>query len=238
MDSPMTTPPKRERLADQLYGQLMQAIVAGHYRKGEKLPSEKKICEIYEVSRPVVREALMRLQADDIIFSRQGSGSFVQRTPPAGLIQYASVSDLSQLLKSYEVRIAVESEACALAALRREPVHLEAMSVYLSELQNALSEHRVDRDADFNFHLEIARATGNDMFVGMLKSIHMDVDKAMNMALHITSGASAERASRVMAEHRMIFEAIERRDPEEARLALRHHINRVKQRVTDDLQDR
>ena len=49
--------------------------------EGEKLPSESQLCELYGVSRPVVREALSRLQADRVVISRHGSGTFVQRGP-------------------------------------------------------------------------------------------------------------------------------------------------------------
>lgn len=229
--------PKRERLADQLYGQLMESIVRGSFQKGEKLPSEKKISDLYKVSRPVVREALLRLQADGIIISRQGSGSYIQRIPPAGLMRFASASDISNLLKSYEVRVALECETCAIAAIRRENEDLAVMVSCLSRLEKAFAERCVDPEADFNFHMAIAKATGNEMFEKMLESIHVDIDIAMSTALHITSTSSEERAARVLSEHRMVYEAIERGDAEEARLAMRQHINRVRQRVTDNLKD-
>ncbi|WP_413615017.1 FadR/GntR family transcriptional regulator [Halomonas cupida] len=231
------TPPRREKLADKLYGKLMQAIIDGQFEKGEKLPSEHRICQHYSVSRPVVREALMRLQADGIIISRQGSGSFVQRIPPAGLIQYADASDVSLLLKSYEVRIALECESSALAAERRNEGQLIQLRDALKGMEEDFSQGRIASEADFTFHMVIAEATGNDMFPGILESIHMDIEKAMTMALSITKSASQERIDRVIGEHRMILDAIEQRDSDGARLAMRHHINRVRKRVTDNLSD-
>lgn len=229
--------PKREKLADQLYGMLTQAIIDGNYKKGEKLPSEKKICESYSVSRPVVREALMRLQADGIVISRQGSGTYIQHIPPAGLTQYADAADISILLKSYEVRIALECEASSLAAMRRSEKQLMQLGQALAAMEDDVLHDRIATKSDFQFHMLIAQSTGNHMFPEILQSIHFDIEKAMTMALSITRGASQERAQKVLNEHHVIYDAIKQGDPEGARLAMRHHISRVRQRVTDKLSD-
>lgn len=229
--------PKREKLADQVYGMLTQAIIDGNYKKGGKLPSEKKICEMYSVSRPVVREALMRLQADGIVVSRQGSGTYIQHTPPAGLTQYADAADVSLLLRSYEVRIALECEASSLAALRRNEKQLIQLNQALTKMEEDILQGRIATESDFHFHLIIAQSTGNTMFPEILQSIHLNIEKAMTMALSITRSASQERVQKVLNEHRVIYDAIEQADPEGARLAMRHHISRVRQRVTDNLSD-
>lgn len=229
--------PKREKLADQLYGMLTQAIIDGNYKKGGKLPSEKKICEMYSVSRPVVREALMRLQADGIVVSRQGSGSYIQHIPPAGLTQYADASDISILLKSYEVRIALECESSSLAAMRRSDKQLVQLHQALTKMEEDILQGRIATVSDFQFHMVIAQSTGNDMFPEILQSIHFSVEKAMTMALSITRSASQERIQKVLNEHRLIYDAIKQKDPEGARLAMRHHISCVRQRVTDNLSD-
>ena len=67
----------RVRLADQLYGQIFEQIVSGGLNVGDKLPSENEISERFGVSRPVVREALLRLRADGLITAHQGLGTFV-----------------------------------------------------------------------------------------------------------------------------------------------------------------
>ena len=233
----MEPSPRKQKLADQLYGKLMQAVINGSFKKGEKLPTEHRISEQYSVSRPVVREALMRLQADGIVVSRQGSGSFIQRIPPSGLTQYAEASDVSMLLKSYEIRIALECEASALAAIRRNEDQLAQLRKALEGMKEDFTQGRIASQADFSFHMVIAEATGNDLFPQILESIHIDIEKAMNMALSITKSASQERINRVLGEHQVIYEHIEQSDAEGARLAMRHHINRVRSRVTDNLSD-
>lgn len=61
---------QRTRLSDQLYGHIFEQIVSGKLKIGDRLPSEKEICEQFDVSRPVVREALLRLGADGLVTAR------------------------------------------------------------------------------------------------------------------------------------------------------------------------
>ena len=70
------TPPRKERLADILYGQIFEQILSGAFKEGDRLPTEHEISSAFDVSRPVVREALIRLQADGLIYARRGAGTF------------------------------------------------------------------------------------------------------------------------------------------------------------------
>src|SRR5271168_1372099 len=92
-------PRPRERLGDLLYGQILERIVSGALKEGDKLPSENQICQAFGVSRPTVREALMRLHADGLVTTRQGSGTFVQKRPSDHLTRLAKVSDIAGMLR-------------------------------------------------------------------------------------------------------------------------------------------
>src|SRR5581483_3238833 len=92
-------PGQRRRLGDQLYGQILDLIVAGKLTEGDRLPPEKTICEMFGVSRPVVREALGRLCADGLVQARQGAGTFVMSRPHARLKAFAATGDLAALLR-------------------------------------------------------------------------------------------------------------------------------------------
>ena len=130
---------KGERLADQLYGQLLEKIVSGQLMEGDKLPSENEISRAFNVSRPVIREALLRLQADGLVYSRQGAGSFVKARPPEGLIKFAQPSDVAGLLRCFEARLPFEGAAAALAAQRATP----------EGIRNRLSSPRAQRREGF-----------------------------------------------------------------------------------------
>jgi GntR family transcriptional regulator, transcriptional repressor for pyruvate dehydrogenase complex len=237
----MTTlklPPRmRERLADQVYGQILERIVSGAIKEGDKLPTEKEISLSYQVSRPVVREALMQLQADGLVVARQGSGSYVQHRPPQGLIRYVDASAIAGLLRCYEIRMSLEGEAAGLAAIRRSPQQLDRIKAALGALRAAFDARELPNVADFAFHRTIAEASCNELFVHVLETIQDTIERSMMLALSITREGSQERAERVFDEHQRIYEAIALSDREGANLAMRSHLIRARQRVTDHQRD-
>lgn len=229
---------KGERLADQLYGQLLEKIVVGELKEGDKLPSENEISRAFNVSRPVIREALLRLQADGLVYSRQGVGSFVKARPPEGLIQFAEPSDVSGLLRCFEARLPFEGTAAGLAAARATPEDVENIERTLIALEEAIEGEGLADKADFDFHMAVAKATGNDFYVSILGALNSAIKSGMQVALQITKGGTAERIQRVREEHRAIYDAIATGDAAAADLAMRYHIHRARTRVTDHMRDK
>src|SRR3546814_2482151 len=84
-----------------------------------RLPSEKELAASFQVSRPIVREALSRLRSDGILVSRHGSGSYIQHQPNRALFDVAPTGSIAGLMRTFEFRLALECEAAALAAMRR-----------------------------------------------------------------------------------------------------------------------
>ncbi len=229
---------KGERLADQLYGQLLEKIVSGQLIEGDKLPSENEISRAFNVSRPVIREALLRLQADGLVYSRQGAGSFVRARPPEGLIKFAQPSDVASLLRCFEARLPVEGAAAALAAQRASAEDIERIEQNLTELEAALNAQAIADQVDFAFHLAVARASGNDFFVSIMTSLNTVITSGIKVTLNMTQRGSHERIQKVFEEHRAIFEAISTGDATGADLAMRYHIHQARARATDRLRDR
>ena len=229
---------RRERLADQLYGKIVERIVAGALEAGDRLPSENELCRAYGVSRPVIREALMRLQADGLVYTRQGAGSFIRRQPPQGLIQFAEPSDVAGVLRCFEARLCIEGAAARLAAERGSPAAVEAIAQALPALARAMDGKGRAEDADYEFHMAVAKAAANDFFVAILGSMHAAIDGLLRISLGITKRASRERMRRVCEEHEAIYDAIHGKDPEGADLAMRYHLSRARRRITDQGHDR
>ncbi len=228
---------RKERLGDMLYGQFLEQIVSGALKEGDKLPSENQICRASQVSRPTVREALMRLHADGLVSTRQGSGTYVQKRPPPHLTRLAKVSDVAGMLRCLEVRSGVEGQAAMLAALRRTPAQMDRIRESLAALQTAFDGSTVPAAADFDFHLAVAGASGNAMFADILQMLNETIQGAMTVALGITRAGSRERARKVFEEHEAVAEAIARSDPEAAGLTMRYHLHRSRERVTDGQRD-
>ncbi|EPX77965.1 FadR/GntR family transcriptional regulator [Salipiger mucosus] len=224
---------KRKTLTDQLYGQILEQIVSGQLQEGDKLPSEHQICDAFAVSRPVVREALRRLQEDHLIESRRGVGSFVRKRPPQGLIEYASADSVAGLMRAMEARMTVESATARMAAQRADSADLTKISDALDALEQSMALRQPSRDPDFAFHLAVAEASHNEVYVAMLQSAQEVMQRAIDVAQSITRGGSQARVDRVLLEHRQIYEAILSRDAEAAGLSMAYHLLQARQRITD-----
>jgi GntR family transcriptional repressor for pyruvate dehydrogenase complex len=230
-------PGRRERLGDLLYGQILDQIVSGTLKEGDKLPSENQICQAFQVSRPTVRAALTRLHADGLVATRQGSGTYVQKRPSDHLVRLAKVSDIAGMLRTLEVRIALEGQSAALAARRHTPQQLSRIRTTLEALRADFEGGGIPARSDFEFHRAVAEASGNELFVDLLNILNETIQQAMTVALGLTRAGSKDRARRVVEEHEAILDAIEGGDPEAAGLAMRYHLHRSRQRVTDRQRD-
>ena len=226
-----------ERLADQLYGQILEQIVLGAIKAGEKLPSENQLCHSFGVSRPTVREALLRLHADGLVSTRQGSGTVVQKRPSDHLVRLSRSSDIAEMLRCMEVRIALEGQAARLAAARHTGAQLARITMALEEMRSSFEKRAPPTGADYEFHAAVAAGSGNALFGDMLNSLNETIHHSMTVALGLTQIGSAERARRVYEEHEAIHDAIARGDAEAADLAMRYHLTRARQRVTDGQRD-
>jgi GntR family transcriptional repressor for pyruvate dehydrogenase complex len=230
-------PGQRTRLSDQLYGQVFEQIVSGRMNVGDQLPSEMEISERFGVSRPVVREALLRLRADGLITSHQGLGTFVSHQPALRIKTFASAQDIPAYLRCQEVRIALEGDAARLAAERHTEDQLKAIEAAHEAFAASVSEGKLLAEADLAFHARIAEASGNDFHLSLLESIHEAVMGFMRLTLNLTRTASKQRSQTVLDEHTAILEAIRARDPEQARIAMQFHLGQARRRLVDRSRD-
>lgn len=214
-------------LTDELFAKLEMRIRSGELPLGTRLPTQKEIAASENVSRTVVREAVARLSAHGLTVSRQGSGVFVADTAAYRAFQITreEVSELADVIRLLEMRLAVETEMAGLAAARRTTADIGA-------IQDALREMLVHRDdaaasakADSAFHLAIARATQNDYFVRLVDFLGLRLVPPRNLYLRDQPPeAHVAYAAKVHAEHEAIVEAIIRMDSQSAREAARRHM--------------
>src|SRR5882757_1199492 len=126
-----------QTLSSSLVEALRSRIVHGEIAPREKLPSEPQLAIEHEVSRTVVREAIARLNLEGLVHTRRGSGSYAL-TPPSDDADGAPLArSLEDRLALVEYRLALESEAAALAATRRTPAQLTALADQLDALASS-----------------------------------------------------------------------------------------------------
>ena len=226
--------PRNARLADRLYEQILEQIVSGNLEKGSRLPPEAELCRLFDVSRPVVREALSRLQADGLVRSRQGSGSYVQQRPAPEFLKLAPPGSVADVLRCYELRICLEPEAAGLAAERRTGRHLTRIRSALKELERILDTKELGIEADVEFHKSFVAASGNHLFVSVFTALEPTIKSGLQIGRGLSLLDDQTRLERVYREHERIYETIAAGEAEAARGAVRTHFNESLGRILND----
>lgn len=219
--------------------QLEELILDGTLKIGDKVPSERQLSARLSVSRPVIREALTRLQSRGIIRTEHGKGSFVEcmmksSKQTSALIQvYSDHSNI--LFDLLEVRSALEGQAARLAALRATEKDLyQIKKAYdaMNDLQVDESNLKLAAKLDHAFHQSISEASHNAVLIHTLESLmqlmHDSVVVSVNNLYH------RDRAkARIDDYHRLIYNSIIDRKPESAEHAAIDHICDIRDRIKD-----
>lgn len=219
MESVRTTPEPGARLVERVYGQLLEFIFQQHLRDGDPFPTEHEISRMTGASRPIVREALSQLRAGGLIEARRGARTCVRRPPDERAIHHLRSSQTRAELDRLEIRLALEPATARLAALVRDASQLQG-------LRHAAT--RAD-DAVLPFHHAVAAASGNPMFLGVLKALERDAPG--QIAPDAPTPPSPEDVDRITSEHLAIVDAISRGDAETAEAAMRLHLLHARARA-------
>lgn len=226
------TAPRRRSLAETVVAELVSKIRAGVHRPGDRLPTEPALMADLGVSRTVVREAMSRLQAAGLVETRHGIGTFVLATEPSTTLDMGTVVTIRDVMAMLELRISLETEAAALAALRRDETHLATMKRAIDTFEREVEAGRDGVAADFEFHLQIAQATGNRYFESVFRHLGTTtIPRTRLDTARIAPEPGPSYLQRTNREHASIFEAIQRRDPEAARAGMRMHLSNSRERL-------
>jgi GntR family transcriptional repressor for pyruvate dehydrogenase complex len=224
------SPAGRRNLADTVFERIQRSIKSGAYAVDERLPTEHALAAEFQVSRPVVRDALQRLRDQGLIYSRRGAGSFVREQGIREPLGFGQMENLSDLQHCYDFRITIEPEAAAMAARRRSPEALQKIRTALSLLRDATNRQAHRADADFMFHLSIAKASANPYFVTAMQALEEHI--AVGMRLHgLSLRSTANGLSRVLVEHTDILDAIAASDADRARDLMSAHLRGSRDRL-------
>jgi DNA-binding FadR family transcriptional regulator len=219
------------KLSDRVYDHVLSQVIVGIYPVNSRLPPETRLADQLGVSRPVVREALMRLREDGLIASRQGAGSFVMRRPAEDVYNYAPLGSIADIQRCFIFRIAIEGEAAALAARDHDAEGLRRIIDAIAALDRVIEEGALGVEEDIALHRAVAEATGNRFFTATLAALEAQVAVGITLNRNLSLIQPRDRLLRGQKEHRAVLDAIAAKDEAAARAAMRLHIENARKRV-------
>jgi GntR family transcriptional repressor for pyruvate dehydrogenase complex len=206
---------------EHVFTQIRDLIESGELGPGDRLPSERMLADRLGMSRPSVRTGLRILSAMGVLQSRHGSGTFLSTGPPAE-------SQLLRLLAAlhgftpdamFEARRMLEIGLAGLAAERASDEHLAMMAEEVADMYATLDDPKQYLAHDVRFHRAVALASGNPIVATL-----MDMVTAALFENRVQTVERATDMTESAGMHRKIYQAIRGRKPEEAREAMRKHL--------------
>jgi len=223
-------------LSQRMVQELGRAIICGEF-SDNGLPTEAELCERFGVSRSAVREAVKMLSAKGLVTSKPRQGISILPEEDwnifdPDLLRWSLESHPSRLvLKEFlQMRMAIEPEACALAARYADPDKINAIEVALEKMRLADENSEEHMQADIDFHVSILYASNNRFYIRLRDFIQT----ALRVSISHTTPIKGNHHA-VYEDHAKIFNAIKNRNPERAKHAMHLLIDEALSFVEDTI---
>ena len=216
---------RRTKVYEEVAQQLHRLIVEGHFKPGDKLPTERELAEAFGVSRASVRDAVRSLELLGLVEPRQGQGRVVRPLSPDGLVKpLASVLVRNRALlgELLEVRKMLEPPIAARAALLATPEEIARMEQIVDRQAERLRRGELPIDEDTEFHYVIATAARNSVILQVIDVLMDLLQESRQQSLQVQG-----RPQKSVEGHRLILDGIRRRDPGATEAAMRQHLEEI-----------
>lgn len=198
------SPVSSSKLYIQIYNQIHDAIISGQYQVGDRLPSEKELCAMFNVSRVPVREALSALELNGLVDSMQGAGVYVKRTT-------ASEDELMQEVEPQDIiraRMMLEPDIARMAATQIDDAGREELRDIIERFKEEAKLDVYTTTVDKEFHLFLARTSGNSLYVMMMELVFKTMEQRMWELILSRTVATQKYREQNNREHLHIAQAV------------------------------
>jgi len=230
-------PVTSEKLSQAVVRQVELLILRGILRPGERLPSERELAERLAVSRPSLRDAIAQLQSSGLLTAKPGAGVYV-----ADVLGGAFAPSLIDLFARHDeavfdylsFRRDMEGLAAERAARLGSDLDLKVIATVFGKMEAAHQKRNSDDEAqlDAQFHMAIIEASHNVVMLHMMRSMY---DLLRGGVFYNRQVMFRQRTTRsaLLDQHRAINDALQSREPEQAREAVHAHLNFVEKSLRD-----
>ncbi|PHI31964.1 transcriptional regulator NanR [Budvicia aquatica] len=218
---------QRKKLSDEVFEQLLNMIREEDLQPGDQMPPERELMTLFGVGRPVVREAMQRLSGMGMITIRHGERACIERIDMHSMIEQIDVAARHMLSSSsknidhlLEARIFFESGLARMAAEKANAIDLTRLKVALKAMHDAVENDDFVM-ADMAFHQEVARISGNPIYLAVSQAVFQWMSDYRQEMLRFKTREVT------LQEHENIYRSITERDPLAAEKAMCDHLNNV-----------
>src|SRR5271170_7411018 len=230
-ENPVYKVVRTSRLYEQIVQQIEESVLKGILKPGDQLPAERELAQTLGVSRTAVREAVKTLREKGLVEAYSGRGTFItDGTSQAARQSFDLMVKIGQqgqqegLPHLVELRLTLEPGIAAMAAERVTDEDLTAMREAVAVMDRSQENAEAYIEADLDFHLALAEAVANPLILSLIDSIVGLLREQRIRIFNVEGGPQ-----RGQFHHKRILEAMEGRDPEMARSAMRAHLEQVRQ---------
>ena len=226
---------KPKKVPDIVYTQLVSLITNGHFKPGDKLPSERDMALELGVSRQSIREAISRAKIEGLIEVKQGGGTFVISSLKGNLKPPLSIvleQQAEKILEFLEIRKVIEGRCAEKTSETAKPSDLKKMRSSLEKMKKAkFSDARWEK-ADLGFHAYIAEATHNLIAMHVMEGLKDSFHSYFRIKKFTTK---PEKRDVLLKQHQEIFKAIKEKNPSKARKKMLRHLDYIEEMIAKDL---
>jgi GntR family transcriptional regulator, transcriptional repressor for pyruvate dehydrogenase complex len=216
---------EKQGVAEKVVRRILDLVKAGNLKAGDRLPAERELVRIFNVSRPSLREAMRSLAILGVIETRQGGGAYVSNLDAKSLLaplEFFVTLSQSNVEDVFDSRRLIEMEIARRAALNATDGDVEKLEQMIDAQDEVVDDPIGFRILDSEFHEKLAALGGNVVLERLTASLY-------NMGLDIRRRATEMRGvvARSCEDHRTIVQALRRRDPEAAAAAMAQHLRHI-----------
>ncbi len=222
---------KRDVLSEKIAHSLLNLIKEKQLRPGDRLPPERELAAMMNVSRPSLREALRALQIMNIIDNRQGSGTYITSLEPERLVEHLDIIftlNDSTYIELFEARKILEVGIAELAAHTITDEEIAELEACLKQAEQALNDPETFLEIDLELHRKILEATGNKILALFMRSISQ-----LSIFSRRRTAESLDVRRRTIKDHHTVVQALKSRDPAAAQRAMLDHLSHIEDRMKE-----
>lgn len=215
-------PVQKSSISDDIVQQIMNQIATGNLQPGQRLPSERELCKSFSAGRSSLREALRCLSIMGVLTARVGEGTSVASDGGKFLntvMRWSFITEKYDIQNLMELRIALEGLSASNCAERATDEDIASLEDLISRMEVSVKDPKRFGVLDLEFHLDIARASQNQVVFDLVSLIRGQLARTLSAVLVLPHARP-----RSIEEHTAILMAIKRRNPDSARKAMQGHL--------------